>query len=161
MKVLIATDGSRFAQAALDSVAEREWADDTQFLILHVVQPLPATYIGLSHSFGDVSAMVHEAGRTFGEQMVSKAVAQLTETCGTNIAGLVTAGSIEGRIVQIADEWQADMIIVGSHGRTGLAKFFIGSIAEAVLARAHCSVEIIRLTDTTAKSHTHGQRAAG
>ena len=95
MKVLIATDGSRFAQAALDSVAEREWADDTQFLVLHVVQPLPATYIGLSHSFGDVSAMVHEAGRTFGEQMVSKAVAQLTDTCGTNIAGLVTAGNFQ------------------------------------------------------------------
>lgn len=159
MKVLIATDGSPYAQAALDSVAEREWAEGTQFLILHVVQPLPPTYIGLSYSYGDVSALVHEAGRTHGEQVVSRAVAQLTEKLNKkDVAGLVTAGPIEDRIVQIADNWQADMIIVGSHGRTGLAKFFIGSVAEAVLARAHCSVEVIRLTDAARPA---GHRAAG
>jgi nucleotide-binding universal stress UspA family protein len=47
-------------------------------------------------------------------------------------------------IVKSAKEWPADVIVLGSHGRTGVARVFLGSVAEAVLRHAPCSVLVIR-----------------
>ena len=47
-------------------------------------------------------------------------------------------------IVQSAEEWGANLIVCGSHGRRGLSRFLLGSVSEAVATHAHCSVEIIR-----------------
>jgi len=49
-------------------------------------------------------------------------------------------------ILQQANEWGADLIVVGSHGRRGLSRFLLGSVSEAVALYAACSVEIIRQT---------------
>ena len=47
-------------------------------------------------------------------------------------------------IVDAADEWQADLIVVGSHGRTGLQRLVLGSVSQSVVAHAHCSGEVVR-----------------
>jgi nucleotide-binding universal stress UspA family protein len=47
-------------------------------------------------------------------------------------------------ILQNAEEWGADLIVCGSHGRRGLSRFLLGSVSEAVASHAKCSVEIIR-----------------
>jgi nucleotide-binding universal stress UspA family protein len=48
-------------------------------------------------------------------------------------------------IVEAAREWPADLIVIGSHGRKGLDRLFIGSVAESVARHAPCSVEIVRM----------------
>ena len=53
-------------------------------------------------------------------------------------------GHPKSKIIDIADNWRADMIVLGSHGRTGLSRFLMGSVSQAVVRHAHCSVEIIR-----------------
>jgi nucleotide-binding universal stress UspA family protein len=47
-------------------------------------------------------------------------------------------------IVQKASEWGADLIVVGSHGRKGIKKFMLGSVAEKVVASSPCSVEVVK-----------------
>ena len=66
-------------------------------------------------------------------------------------AGLAESGTVAASadmpkeiILQNAEEWGADLIVCGSHGRRGLSRFMLGSVSEAIAAHAKCSVEIIR-----------------
>ena len=56
----------------------------------------------------------------------------------------VETGKTAETIVRTASEWRADLIVVGSHGRKGLEKVFLGSVAEEIIKTAPCSVEVIR-----------------
>jgi nucleotide-binding universal stress UspA family protein len=56
----------------------------------------------------------------------------------------VREGDPRSVIVDEAEEWGADMIVLGSHGYTGLKRLLLGSVAQSVAAHAHCSVEIVR-----------------
>lgn len=145
MKVLIATDGSDFAQAALESVSGRPWTEDTSFMVLHVVQPFAPAYVGFNLGYAEALAIIDDAGRESGQKIVSDAVDLLKQKLpDRSITGQMKNGQIVDEIIDTAKQWKADMIVMGSHGRSGIAKFFMGSIAEAVLSRAPCSVEIIR-----------------
>jgi nucleotide-binding universal stress UspA family protein len=63
---------------------------------------------------------------------------------GLSVETATSEGDPRTAIVDAADEWQADLIVVGSHGRTGLKRLVMGSVAQAVVAHAHCSVEVVR-----------------
>jgi nucleotide-binding universal stress UspA family protein len=58
--------------------------------------------------------------------------------------GAVLSGNTKQAILQEAQECAADLIVVGSHGRRGLKRFFLGSVSEAVAMNAHCSVVVVR-----------------
>jgi nucleotide-binding universal stress UspA family protein len=60
----------------------------------------------------------------------------------------VPAATPKELILQDADEWGADLIVCGSHGRRGLSRFLLGSVSEAIATHAKCSVEIIRQVAT-------------
>jgi nucleotide-binding universal stress UspA family protein len=53
-------------------------------------------------------------------------------------------GDPKSQILDAAKEWRADMIVLGSHGRTGLGRFLMGSVSQDVVRHAHCSVEVFR-----------------
>lgn len=57
----------------------------------------------------------------------------------------VKLGNPKAKIIDTAVEWHADLIVLGSHGRTGLERFLTGSVADAVARHAHCSVELVRI----------------
>ena len=80
------------------------------------------------------------------EQLVQRAAEQL------QAAGFQTAIAT----IEQASEWHADLIVMGSHGRKGLDRFLLGSVAESVMRYASCSVEIVRLTSTTAPAASQG-----
>jgi len=56
----------------------------------------------------------------------------------------VEVGDVRERILDSASEWRADLIVLGSHGKRGLQRFLLGSVAEFVARHARCSVHIIR-----------------
>jgi len=58
----------------------------------------------------------------------------------------MTMGDPAGEVVRIAEEEQAEMIVMGTHGRTGLTRLLMGSVAEAIVRRAPCPVLIYRET---------------
>lgn len=145
MKILIATDGSEYSQSALESIAERPWPVDTSFVVLHVVQTLAPAYIGFNYGYAEALATVDEAGRKEGRKILDAAIDFLKQRLpNCNITNVLSDGYVLDGILDAAEKFETDLIVVGSHGRTGLVKFFLGSVAEAVLNRAPCSVEVVR-----------------
>jgi nucleotide-binding universal stress UspA family protein len=143
MKMLIAMDGSEFSQAALNSVISRPWNAGTEVKVLNVVEP-PAVLIGHEMAAYDPEfETVWKALREQAKDLVEKA-AQKLRGAGFQVSTELVEGEPKSLIIDVANEWQADMIVVGSHGWSGLSRFLMGSVSEAVVRHAHCSVEIIR-----------------
>jgi nucleotide-binding universal stress UspA family protein len=147
LRILVAADGSECSKAAVRSVAERPWPAGTQFRILSVVEPsapaLPTSYF---------SAEMMEELRGKDIQRAQEAVSSAESILfGAGIEAsstiAVPAASPKELILSEAAEWNADLIVVGSHGRRGVNRLLLGSVSEAVALHAKCSVEIIRLPD--------------
>jgi nucleotide-binding universal stress UspA family protein len=82
--------------------------------------------------------------RKRADECAAKAADSLRRA-GFEAETLVTENEVRTAILDIASEWQADLIVVGSHGRKGLDKFLLGSVAESVARHAKCSVWIVRI----------------
>jgi nucleotide-binding universal stress UspA family protein len=143
MKLLIAIDGSEFSQAALNNVIARPWNPGTEVKVLHVVEP-PSLLIGREMGPYDPEfETVWKALREQAKELVEKAAEKL-RTAGFQVSTHLVEGNPKSQIIDAANEWHADMIILGSHGWSGLNRFLMGSVSEGVVRHAHCSVEIIR-----------------
>jgi nucleotide-binding universal stress UspA family protein len=144
MKILLATDGSECSQAAARSIAERPWPEGTEIRVISVVEAaVPLLGIGhLSHAAmenlrADAMRKAEDAEMA-AEQVLADAGLQESGTV------VVPTATPEELILQSADEWGADLIVCGSHGRRGLSRLLLGSVSEGVASHAKCSVEIIR-----------------
>lgn len=146
MKVLVATDGSIYSEAALNSVASRPWSEDSEFLILHVVHAIAPSYMGFNNGYTAAIGVLDDMQNQMAKRIVNESVSLLEEKLpGKSIAGKIAHGHVVEQIVSTAQEFNADLIVMASHGRTGFTRFILGSVAEAVLNRTPCSVEIVRV----------------
>ena len=150
MKILLAIDDSKFAEAAIRAAISQIRQDHTQVLVLHVVDwssfmPSPFPRIGdepmysarqLESIIETETKRAHELVKNAGERL---------RLAGFEVSTSVREGDVKTIILDCATEWGADLIIVGSHGRKGIARFVLGSVSEAVARYAHCSVVIARL----------------
>jgi nucleotide-binding universal stress UspA family protein len=133
MKVLIATDFSPASQTALAAVKDRSWPADTTVCVLHVVDLAPF----------EPRAELLETARQGAESLV-KSIASDLGRSGLKTQTEVLSGYPRVAVPEYAKKWGADFVVVGSHGRSGLARFLLGSVAQAVVRTAPCSVEIAR-----------------
>lgn len=143
MKILLAIDDSKFSKAALKSVLALASVPGTQVRVLHVVEPPTALVARGMGGYSSNLRMIWAEERRRAEALVGRAAKQLKE------AGLRTSASVEigeprSKIVDIARKWHADLIVVGSHGRRGLDRFLMGSVSDAVVHHAPCSVQVVR-----------------
>lgn len=143
MKILVAIDGSSFSQAALESVMARPWPAGSEVKLVHVVEP-PSLLMGREMGGYDPEfEAVWKALRDSAKELVEKAARRLREA-KFNVSTELVEGDPKSQIIDVADQWQADMIVVGSHGWKGLQRFLMGSVSQAIVRHAHCSVEVIR-----------------
>lgn len=143
MKILLAIDDSKCSQAALKSVVTRVCSPGTEVKVLHVIEP-PSHLLGREMKVFDPEfEAVWNARRDQAKPLVSKAMATL-RGAGLSVTPALQEGDPRSQIIDVAKEWHADLIVLGSHGRTGLQRFLLGSVSEAVVRHAHCSVEIAR-----------------
>ena len=143
MKILIAIDQSPFSEAALQSVLARPWPPKSEFKLLHVVEP-PSLLMGREMGVYDPEfEAVWKALREQAKDLVEKA-ANKVRGAGLPVSTDLVEGDAASQNIDIANHWNADMIVMGSHGRTGLGRFLMGSVSQDVVRHAHCSVEIIR-----------------
>ena len=143
-KILVAIDDSKFSKAALNTVAAQHNPAKSTVRVLHVVEPVELPYYPeltapYPASFGDINKKRLEAGR----RLADRAVARL-RAAGFQAEPAVRPGTARSLIVDTARKWHADLIVVGSHGRKGLARILLGSVSEYVTHHAHGSVEIVR-----------------
>lgn len=157
MKVLFATDGSDCAQVALDSILEGSWPDQTAIMVVYVVPTISPYYIGFYYGYAAALSLVDETGRKQGQEILSKTVSQLKAGLPkVEVVSSLKSGNAAEEIIDTAKKWDADLIVMGSHGRSGLSRFFMGSVAESVLSRASCSVEVIRRHQSSVKIGASG-----
>jgi nucleotide-binding universal stress UspA family protein len=109
---------------------------------MSVIQPYtpPATEFVLA---GATLEDISQQQVSSAEQITRRAADALKET-GLSIETAVREGDPRSVIVDEAAEWGADLIVVGSHGRTGLTRWLLGSVAQAIVGHASCSVEVVR-----------------
>ncbi|HEY6121171.1 MAG TPA: universal stress protein [Pyrinomonadaceae bacterium] len=129
-RVLLATDGSETSMAAAKALAGRPWPEGSEFRIVCVEEPWALKGSSVRNS-----------------EQAQKAVSsaeRVLASAGLQVIGAVLSGSTKGVILEEAQKWAADLIVVGSHGRRGFKRFLLGSVSEAVAMNAHCSVVVVR-----------------
>jgi nucleotide-binding universal stress UspA family protein len=147
MKILLAIDGSPCSEEAVAEVARRTWPEDSQVRVVSVVEPpaplVAEPYVGVTGYFEEVERLKQKQA----EGIVGRAAATLREGRGTSLMGItaeVVTGSPKRTIVEEAEGWGADLIVVGSHGYHTWERMLLGSVSQSVAAHALCSVEIVR-----------------
>ena len=144
MKLVIAYDGSEGADAVFFDLPRAGLPRAAEAVVISVAErwlpPIPA--------YAAMEVPPTEQSRYWEEQALAQAE-QAAERLGSafpewEVSAEAASGSPEREIVRKADQWQADLIVVGSHGRTALGRFFLGSVSQKVAADAHCSVRIAR-----------------
>jgi nucleotide-binding universal stress UspA family protein len=136
MRILIGVDDSSFSRIAVEEVARRMWAPGTAVKILSVVES-PYDPEGQ----GAMSENPYKIARA-----AIDGATEVLRRSGNKfeITSDIAEGSPKRVILDEAEAWEADLIVVGSHGRRGLDRFVLGSVSQAVALHAHCSVEIVR-----------------
>jgi nucleotide-binding universal stress UspA family protein len=151
VNILLAVDGSDPSDVAVREVASRPWPQPSTVRILYV-EPMPmlagAVYAPPPMAMGSASlpAAVIEAEREATERAAANVAKHAEEL---KAVGLATEfrrrrGDPRSEILDEAKEWPADLIVVGSHGHTGFKRWLLGSVAQAVVSHAPCSVEVVR-----------------
>jgi nucleotide-binding universal stress UspA family protein len=147
MRILLATDGSECSAKAVAFVANRVWPAHSEVRILSVAELVPVAVPSLATQFATpVPNLVDELckrARMQAGEAVAKARKTLTPT-GLDLYDATPMGDPRGTILEEAKTCGADLIVLGSHGRHGLERFLMGSVAEAVAANATCSVAVVR-----------------
>jgi len=143
VKILIGVDGSPHSKAAIDYVKGMTWPKGTQVVVLSVSIPIVAYTV------------VDAAGLTWmqtAEEEMSTQARELTARVGKELrdAGFATEAQVvkgdpREALVDAARTLRADLVVVGSHGRTGLAKLVLGSVANHVVTHAPCSVLVVKM----------------
>jgi nucleotide-binding universal stress UspA family protein len=144
MKLLVALDSSPVSKITVDEVARRPWPSETSVCVLHIIEwpPVPS-------SASEIQAVTRWA------DLFVKSAADKLDKAGLQAATRILEGHPRIAIAEYAKECGADLVLVGSHGASGLVRFLLGSVAQATLRRSPCSVEIVRrsaIDSTTAST---------
>lgn len=146
MKILLAIDGSSFSDAAVNEIASRPWPSESEVRVISVVEPplLPTVETWVPPD--NYIEALEKAGEEQGQSIVSKAADRITSAQHDKlrVATEIVKGYPKHAIIESAETWGADLIVVGSHGYRGLTRLWLGSVSQAVALHAKCSVEIVR-----------------
>lgn len=150
MRVILATDGTKFGEAAVKMAARLALGEGDSIVILSVVDmalPIPIDlYGGYLPDSGELEAAAREnaAGVVISAQQI---LAEAFEGSNVAISTDVQFGSPESRIVEMAEEISADLIVIGSHGYRQWERLLLGSVSNSVVNHAPCSVMVVRSTE--------------
>jgi len=146
MKILLATDGSDYSKAAVNSVAERPWPQGSEVKIISAMEvpfaPTTEAWVLPNSYYSELDRVA----RVQAEAAVKYAVERIEsgKASGLEIITKIISGSAGEVILDEAEKWDADLIVLGSHGYSGWQRFLLGSVSHAVATHAHCSVQIVR-----------------
>lgn len=150
MKVLLAIDQSEYSIAAAKEVAKRPWPPKTIVRVISVVEPVPPPAAELWY---DASGSLERAQKELTKRAteLTKKTSETLKTKGLKVESVVREGDARSVIVDEARKWSADLIVLGSHGYSGIKRLLLGSVASTVVSHAPCSVEVVRRKQTKKK----------
>lgn len=147
MRVLLAIDPSTGSQHVVNEAAARPWPAGTTICVFSIVD------MGEWDRLPTLIADVKRAAHTLVQTATKKLDGPRHE-----VVSSVQLGYPKKAIPDFAREWKADLVMVGSRGRGAISRFFLGSVAQAVLRSAPCSVEIVRPTSLDSPASAHAMK---
>lgn len=133
-RVLIPIEDDLFAEAIEDILSKMVWSDFTIFRVVHVIEPQDKRM-----------AWPIQEYRKEAEALVSRLANKLREDFkGVLVEEVILEGYAADTIIDDAIIWEADLIVTGAHGRRGVRRFLLGSVANALAASAPCTVLVVR-----------------
>ena len=145
MKILVATDGSAQSKALVKKFAGRTFAPNTKVRIISAYEKSYMMYASLMGAMNEYNAEADKFLQKSAEAANENAVTILRKIHpNLSISTAVIEGSPKVVILEEAEKFTANLIVVGSHGHGAVAGFLLGSVSQAVALHAKCSVEIVR-----------------
>lgn len=135
MKVLVAYDGSECADAALNDLSWAGLPSDAELRVLTAYET------ALLEPHSRQSSAVQDAAVALSERAAARLRRALP---GRKITAHERSGSAASCILEQAQAWQADLIVLGTHGRSAIGRVVLGSVSNHVVTHAHCSVRVAR-----------------
>jgi len=146
MKILLAVDGSDCSDAAAEEFAKRPWPPQSEVKVITAVEiPAPVGMEPWAMSpdyFENLEIAVRKAGQAILDSTLLKLKTITDKTL--KISSEIIQGSPAQVIVDETEHWGADLIIMGSRGLGIWNRLLLGSVSNAVVHHAKCSVEVVR-----------------
>lgn len=140
--ILVPVDGSPNALAAIDKAAGLAKAFGSRVTALYVIDPYPFTGVGADFAFGQDQYL--NAAKAEAQSAINDATARLNAAGMPAEAKVVESHAVWRGILEAASTLGADLIVMGSHGRRGLEKLVLGSVAQSVLSSSTVTVMVVR-----------------
>jgi len=141
-RILHPTDFSKASKPAFERAVSFAKQEGAELLLVHVMVP-PAPFVGDGYVSPKTYEDIEAAARRSAESQMQAVLAR-AKKAGVRAVGILAEGAPFDEIVRTAKRKRADVIVIGTHGRTGLSRFFLGSVAERVVQFAHCPVLTVR-----------------
>lgn len=140
-KILVPVDFSDYSADALHHARELASRFDAELHLLHVIEPWPPA--------ASVTAEAYPLYHDYVLQVNARSTQQLTDLAATfagstPIRHATRAGHVQQEIVKYIEEEGIDLVVLGTHGRSGISHWFMGSVAERVVRFAPCPVLVVR-----------------
>lgn len=146
MKILLAVDGSVYSDAAIDEVAKRPWPSQSEVKVITAAETPLMGGIEPSAPLPEYFEQLEKSVRNVAQGVIESALVKLktTKDKTLGITGKVIQGSPKQVIVEEAESWGVDLIVMGSRGLGTWNRLLMGSVSNSVVHHANCSVEIVR-----------------
>ncbi|MGH7848315.1 MAG: universal stress protein [Candidatus Binatia bacterium] len=144
-RVLHATDFSKASGRAFAQAVEMAQQYKAELVLLHVLTPLTTYMVGENYMDPTLYARLEESARREAESELS-ALGKKAQRAKLKVKSLLARGMAHEEIVRAAKGRKAGLIVIGTHGRTGLSKLLMGSVAARVISAATCPVLTVRGT---------------
>ena len=142
-RILHPSDFSKASAAAFTKAVELAKTNGAELVLLHVLAPPLPLMAGEGYVSPKVYEDLEQSARAYASKELASLVAK-AKKAGVRAKAVLRDGVAHEQIVRAARSPRADMIVIGTHGRTGLAKLFLGSVAGRVVSTAKCPVMTVR-----------------
>ena len=143
MKILVAVDDSPHSERAVRFVARMRWPAGSRVIVVNVMTPDLTPPVEGGDGGVPLMIEVTEEQRQQARTVTGRSEAALRES-GIAAESRLPAGDPREALLRLVADERADLLVMGSHGRTGLSKLLLGSVSSHAVTHAHCSVLVVK-----------------
>lgn len=147
MKIILATDGTKFGEAATEMLGNFRLGEGDSVKVISVVDMAVPLAVDVYGGYLPDTSELEKAARENASKVIESTCEKIRSTFvdeKVGVSGEVLFGSPDSRIVETAEELNADLVILGSHGYKRWERLLLGSVSSSVVHHAHCSVLVVR-----------------
>lgn len=143
MKIILGVDDSACSEAAVQWLKRMSWPRDTKIVVISVARPPVGAYAEVYVPQPSFHAQVMEQEVRFHQELSTR-IERSLQVAGLTTESRVAEGDPRVALVEAARAERAGLVVVGSHGRSGISKLLLGSVANYVVTHAPCTVVVVK-----------------